>query len=113
MTGTSQIARAPAPIRTLQQLVAKRHGLTLEQLLSRTRTARIASARALAIALCRECTGFSSTEIGRAFGRDHTTMLNAWRAIVDRCATDRSFDAAYVRLQRDAVMALEKAHPHA
>jgi chromosomal replication initiator protein len=51
-----------------------------EELLSSTRTARIAWPRQVAMYLARELTGESLPAIGRQFGgRDHTTVLHAWR----------------------------------
>ncbi len=44
----------------------------------------IARARQLAMYLARELTPMSLTEIARGFGRDHTTVLHAVRAVSAR-----------------------------
>jgi chromosomal replication initiator protein len=71
-------------------------GLTPQELLSPSRTPRVAWPRQLAMYLSRELTSESLPAIGRQFGgRDHTTVLHAWRRTSARIAAD---DAA-----RDAV----------
>ena len=39
----------------------------------------------------REKTGMSLPEIGREFGKDHTTVMNAIRKVEDRMAKDPEF----------------------
>jgi chromosomal replication initiator protein len=64
-------------------------GLSSEELLSPARTARIAWPRQVAMYLARELTGESLPAIGRQFGgRDHTTVLHAWRRTSARIASD-------------------------
>ena len=48
-----------------------------KQLFSRSRSQRTVMARQLGIFLCRELTMGSTTEIGKVFGRDHTTVIYA------------------------------------
>ena len=61
-----------------------------EELLSTARTARIAWPRQVAMYLARELTGESLPAIGRHFGgRDHTTVLHAWRRTGARIARRR------------------------
>ena len=55
--------------------------LTREQLFSKSRVARIAFGRMLAMYLCRLITKASLARIGYAFHRDHTTVLYAIRHI--------------------------------
>jgi chromosomal replication initiator protein len=63
--------------------------LSSEELLSSARTARIAWPRQVAMYLARELTGESLPAIGRHFGgRDHTTVLHAWRRTSARIAAD-------------------------
>ena len=64
----------------IQAAVGEHFGLSPEELLSTARTARIAWPRQVAMYLARELTGESLPAIGRHFGgRDHTTVLHAWR----------------------------------
>ncbi len=64
-------------------------GLTVEEIMSPSRTARIAWPRQLAMYLSRELTDDSLPAIGRQFGgRDHTTVLHACRKAASRIAAD-------------------------
>jgi chromosomal replication initiator protein len=73
----------------IQAVVGEHFGLSPEELLSNSRTARLAWPRQLAMYLARELTGESLPAIGRKFGgRDHTTVLHAWRRTSTRIASD-------------------------
>jgi chromosomal replication initiator protein len=81
--------QAAASIEQIQERAAVMFGITVEQLLSRTRTERIAWPRQLAMYVSRELTDHSLPAIGRAFGgRDHTTVLSACRRAAERIATN-------------------------
>jgi len=68
--------------RQVQEAVADRLDLTIDELLSPRRTARIARARQLAMYLTRELTDLSLPAIAQAFNRrDHTTVLHAIRRV--------------------------------
>ena len=83
-------------------------GLSSEELLSPSRTARIAWPRQVAMYLSRELTGESLPAIGRYFGgRDHTTVLHAWRRTKTRMAEDPSARHAVENLRRS----LDSKHP--
>jgi chromosomal replication initiator protein len=74
-------ARHPDP-RQVQEAVASRLGLSVDDLLSPSRTARVARARQLAMYLTRELTDLSLPAIAQAFNRrDHTTVLHAIRRV--------------------------------
>ena len=60
--------------------VARERGLTPADITGRDTTARIAAARQEAMLRARELTGQSLPQIGRSFGRDHTTVLAGCRA---------------------------------
>jgi chromosomal replication initiator protein len=73
----------------IQAAACAHFGLSSEELLSSARTSRIAWPRQLAMYLARELTGESLPAIGRHFGgRDHTTVLHAWRRASARIADD-------------------------
>ena len=73
--------------------------VTAEELLSTSRSARIAWPRQLAMYLARELTGESLPVIGRHFGgRDHTTVLHAWRRTSARIASDNDAREAVEKL---------------
>ena len=82
--------RGPAPtIELIQQMVCEHYGLTREELLSSSRTARIAWPRQLAMYLSREHTEASLPAIGAAFGgRNHTTVMHAVRRAEQRMTAE-------------------------
>lgn len=80
-------APAPAPAPTLeaiQEAVCRIDGVERRDLLSAKRSARVARARQVAMYLARELTPLSLTQIARGFGRDHTTVMHAVRAVSSR-----------------------------
>jgi chromosomal replication initiator protein len=78
-----------APVHTLEQileLVASAYGLSRADLSRRSRERRLARPRQIAMYLCRRYTDASLAEIGRALGRDHTSVLHATRSVEARIA---------------------------
>lgn len=62
--------------------VAEYYGLTTEDLKSEKRNKNIATARHIAIYLCREYTQLSYKSIGESFGgKDHSTCMNSYKKI--------------------------------
>jgi chromosomal replication initiator protein len=89
----------PSSIAEIQAAVGTHFGLTPSELLSTTRSARIAWPRQIAMHLARELTGESLPAIGRHFGgRDHTTVLHACRRVSARLANDEDARRAVEKL---------------
>jgi chromosomal replication initiator protein len=83
----------------IQAAACEQFGLSPDELLSSARTARIAWPRQVAMYLARELTGQSLPAIGRQFGgRDHTTVLHAWRRTTARIASDDASREAVEKL---------------
>jgi chromosomal replication initiator protein len=83
----------------IQDAVGEHFGLSRHELLSTSRTPRIAWPRQLAMYLARELTGASLPAIGRKFGgRDHTTVLHACRRTSARIASDADSRLAVEKL---------------
>jgi chromosomal replication initiator protein len=81
--------RHPRSIAEIQTAACEHFGLSAEELLSSARTPRISWPRQVAMYLSRELTSESLPSIGRHFGgRDHTTVLHAWRRASARIAND-------------------------
>ncbi len=81
---------ASVTIAGIQEVVAHQYGLSLPELLSSSRAARISWPRQLAIHLARELAGSPLQVIGEAFGgRNHATMLYACKRVAERVAHDR------------------------
>jgi chromosomal replication initiator protein len=93
-----RIAQPAAPtIELIQQFTCEAFGITLEELVSHERTARVAWPRQVAMYLCREHTDQSLPAIGRRFGgRNHTTVLHACRRTTVRLISDQdAYDAVH------------------
>ena len=82
---------APVDAQTIMNASARYFGISLEDLTGPSRVANIASARQVAMYLCRELTELSLPKIGAQFGgRDHSTVLHAVRKIGEKIGVDRS-----------------------
>ncbi|RMD69661.1 MAG: chromosomal replication initiator protein DnaA [Gammaproteobacteria bacterium] len=69
-------------IENIQRTVAAYYKLRASELVSKTRVRSVARPRQMAMALAKDLTEHSLPEIGEAFGgRDHTTVLHAWKTI--------------------------------
>jgi chromosomal replication initiator protein len=71
-------------VAAIQEAVISVLGVTRVELLSATRTPRVARARQLAMYLARELTPLSLAQIAREFDRDHSTVIHAVRAVEGR-----------------------------
>jgi hypothetical protein len=89
-------------LRLIQHIVARHYGLTMDELLSRSRVQRLAHPRAVAMTLCRELTDASLPRIGRCCGKDHTTIIHGLR----RCAVTPALTEALTRLRPIVQVAL-------
>jgi len=70
--------------------VARYFELSLDDLYGTSRAAAIATARQIAMYLCRELTSMSLPKIGQLLGRDHTTVMYANKKIADLMKERRS-----------------------
>ena len=61
--------------------VAEAYGVTLDALRSRSRIARLATARAVACYLLNRHLNMSTTEVGRSVFRDHTSVMHCCRQV--------------------------------
>lgn len=69
-------------IREIQRAVCREFGITLNELLSHTRTQNLMLPRHIAVYLCRKLTRLSLPVIADRFnGRDHTTAMNSVKKI--------------------------------
>jgi len=76
-------------IELIQKKVAEHFDIRLADMSSKRRPENIAFPRQIAMYLARQMTGSSLNIIGEAFGgRDHGTVLHAWRLVRDRMQVD-------------------------
>jgi chromosomal replication initiator protein len=86
-------------IAEIQAAACAHFGVTHDELISSARAARIAWPRQVAMYLARELTGESLPAIARQFGgRDHTTVLHAWRRTARRISSDDTARLAVEKL---------------
>ncbi len=75
----------------IMEATAKYFAISMADLTGASRVAMIASARQIAMYLCRELTDLSLPKIGAKFGgRDHTTVLHSVRKINEKMGEDRN-----------------------
>ena len=81
--------------------VAEYYKIKVSDLLSKRRTASLARSRQIAMALAKELTNHSLPELGRAFGgRDHTTVLHAFRKIQELKQANTGIAEDFINLLR-------------
>jgi chromosomal replication initiator protein len=86
----------------IQAAACAHFDVSLQELLSSSRALRVAWPRQLAMYLARELTTESLPAIGRQFGgRDHTTVLHAWRRMSARVMTDEDARIAVDKLRQN------------
>lgn len=68
-------------IGALEIVIATKTGVTVDELHSRRRDAQITHARGLVWALAYDYLNYTFKEIGRVYGRDHTTIVNGYYRI--------------------------------
>jgi chromosomal replication initiator protein len=91
---------ASLSIGKIQAAVAAHYEITVSELLSASRAARIAWPRQVAIHLARELTTSPLHTIGEAFGgRNHATVLHACKRVSDRLAEDQHAGAELQELK--------------
>ncbi len=95
--------KAEAPLRSIADVKAaacEQFGISAEELVSAGRAVRLTWPRQVAMYLARELTGESLPAIGREFGgRDHTTVLHAWRRTEQRISSNISSRAIVEELR--------------
>jgi chromosomal replication initiator protein len=97
----SSLPPREATLEAIQEAAAAAFDLSRDRLLARDRSPKVAMARQIAMYLARELTDVSLPEIGRGFGRDHSTVVHAHKRIAADVAAGGPAAAAVDRLRRD------------
>ncbi|MBQ7251163.1 MAG: chromosomal replication initiator protein DnaA [Kiritimatiellae bacterium] len=84
----------------IQRTVTEHYDLRMCDMTSRDRHEAIAFPRQVAMYLCREMTDLSLPEIGRAFQKNHATVLHAVRAVEKKMKTDSTLRQGIISLQQ-------------
>lgn len=108
------VARPRPLLRDIIAAVAFAHGLSLDEILSDSRSRQIARPRQIVYWLARELTSLSCVQIGRRMlGRDHSTIVSGIRQIDRLMAHDPGFrrriDKLAERIRAEAPLCLEAA----
>jgi chromosomal replication initiator protein len=91
--------RSTATVGEIQERTAEAFGISVDQLVSTSRASSVAWPRQIAMYLARELTAQTLPAIGRAFGgRNHTTVLHAYKQTAARIAADPEVFAIVRRL---------------
>jgi chromosomal replication initiator protein len=84
---------------SIQKAVANFYDISVDEMLSQSRTARVAWPRQIAMHLARELTKASLNEIGASFGgRNHATILHACKRVAERVKNDQEAAAEVSKL---------------
>lgn len=75
-------------VNRIVSVVADYYNLTPSQIMGKTRVAQIALARHISMHLCRVLLGMNFSEIGKAFDKDHTSVMNACEKVENMGKTD-------------------------
>jgi chromosomal replication initiator protein len=90
----------------VQEVVARRWGVTPEGLRSKARTKTLTVPRQVAMFLARELLGMQLVEIGQAFGgRDHSTVIHSLGKVQRSMASDERFRDRVEHARRELVTA--------
>lgn len=84
----------------IRKVVAEFYDVSVKELMGKKRLRHIARPRQVAMALARELTNNSFTEIGQSFGgRDHTTVMHACEKVQELCQSDAMFEKDFRSLK--------------
>lgn len=103
---------APRDLALIMEIVAAHYGYRPALLASRSRTARLVTARFVALAFARDFTRYTVETIAATFRRDHALVCYARLRLADLCSIDRAF-AAEVAALRATVAASLPVRPRA
>jgi chromosomal replication initiator protein len=102
--GRSGNAEPTPGAREIKQMVSETFGVSVVELDSKSRSARIVWPRQVAMYLSREVAGEPLPQIGMAFGgRNHSTVLNACKRVRERVASDPKAALTVKSLERRIV----------
>ena len=80
--------------------VSRHFDIPVEDIKGRKRTSKIAAARHVAVYIIKKLTDSSLPNIGRVFGRDHTTMINSIETVEKKMQSDTAYESEINELIR-------------
>ena len=82
-----------AMVEKILKQVSKKHGVSVEDIKSKKKTDSIANARHISIYIIRKLTDLSLKEIGKVFGRDHSTVISSINKVELNIRTVKNFES--------------------
>jgi len=74
------------------EVVSEHCGITVDQIMSKSRSSNVAKPRQIAMYLCKDMTDHPLNSIGQLLGgRDHTTIIHGIKKVTDEMSTDPEF----------------------
>lgn len=95
----------PLTVEMISELIAGQFQVSVKEMQSRSRKKRLTFPRQIAMYLCRKHTDDSLTDIGRAFNRDHSTVLHSIKKVTNLTVRDSSV-GAQVELLSDKIKSM-------
>ena len=87
----------------ISSVVAKNYQISSTEMLGKTRKAEIALPRHIAVYFCRSLLDVSLMDIGRFFGRDHSTVMSSVRKIEKEAAVDQEMNKVIYDLRKKLI----------
>ena len=82
-----------AMVEKILKQVSKKHGVSVEDIKSKKKTDSIATARHISVYIIRKLTDLSLKEIGKVFGRDHSTIISSLNKVELNIRTVKNFES--------------------
>ena len=83
---------SPIKVETIQKVVAEYFSISFNDIKGKKQSKNIVFPRQIAQYLSRELTEYSTTEIGKEFNKDHTTVMHAYEKIENTLHMDASLE---------------------
>jgi len=77
----------------IQKVIANDYNISVSELKGKQKDKKFAVPRQIAIYIAREVTELSYTELGNEFGKDHSTIMHAYKNISEKIKVDQNLDS--------------------
>ena len=77
----------------IQKVIANDYNLSVSELKGKQKDKKFSVPRQIAIYIAREVTELSYTELGNEFGKDHSTIMHAYKKISEKIKVDQNLDS--------------------
>ena len=77
----------------IQKVISNDYNISVSELKGKQKDKKFAVPRQIAIYIAREVTELSYTELGNEFGKDHSTIMHAYKNISEKIKVDQNLDS--------------------